>query len=88
MAGWNNITRMARKDFEVHKDITNEDLLKAIESGGGGGSQPGPGTVGTEQIIDGSVVEADLSDDVKDGLHELENPENYAGDGDVDNIFG
>lgn len=35
------------------------------ESGGGGGMQPGPNTVGTEQIIDGSVIEADLNDSVK-----------------------
>ena len=32
---------------------------------GGGGSQPGPNTVGTEQIIDGAVEEEDLHDDVK-----------------------
>lgn len=33
--------------------------------GGGGGGQPGPDTVGTEQIIDGAVEEQDLHDDVK-----------------------
>ena len=32
---------------------------------GGGGSKPGPNTVGTEQIIDGAVEEEDLHDDVK-----------------------
>lgn len=32
--------------------------------GGGGGSQPGPNTVGTEQIIDGAVEMEDLHDDV------------------------
>ena len=42
-----------------------------IETGGveyefdGGGGQPGPDTVGTEQIIDGAVEEQDLHDDVK-----------------------
>lgn len=33
--------------------------------GGGGGGQPGPNTVGTEQIIDGAVEMEDLNDDVK-----------------------
>ena len=32
---------------------------------GGGGGQPGPNTVGTEQIIDGAVEMEDLNDDVK-----------------------
>lgn len=36
--------------------------------GGGGGCQPGPNTVGTEQIIDGAVEEQDLHDDVKDRM--------------------
>ena len=32
---------------------------------GGGGGQPGPNTVGTEQIIDGAVEMQDLHDDVQ-----------------------
>ena len=45
-----------------------------IEVGGdeyvfsGGGCQPGPDTVGTEQIKDGAVEEQDLHDDVKDRM--------------------
>ena len=45
-----------------------------IEMGGneyvfaGGGGQPGPDTVGTEQIIDGAVEEQDLNDNVKDRM--------------------
>ena len=45
-----------------------------IEVGGdeyvfsGGGGQPGPDTVGTEQIKDGAVEEQDLHDDVKDRM--------------------
>ena len=35
---------------------------------GGGGGQPGPNTVGTEQIINGAVEEEDLHDDVKDRM--------------------
>jgi len=35
------------------------------EFSGGGGSQPGPNTVGTEQIIDGAVEMEDLNDSVK-----------------------
>ena len=41
---------------------------KEYELDGGGGSQPGPNTVGTEQIIDGAVEEQDLHDDVKDRM--------------------
>lgn len=61
---------------------------QVIDLEGGGGCVPGPDTVGTEQIKNGAVIEDDLHDDVKSGLHELENPENYADHGDVDNIFG
>lgn len=39
------------------------------------GSQPGPDSVGTEQIIDGGVHHEDLD------------PEIHAGDGDIDSIF-
>ena len=34
----------------------------------GGGGQPGPNTVGTEQIIDDSVEVEDLTTDVKDKM--------------------
>ena len=37
-------------------------------AGGGGGGQPGPNTVGTEQIIDGAVEEQDLNDTVKNRM--------------------
>jgi len=33
--------------------------------GGGGGSQPGPNTVGTEELKDGAVEMQDLHDDVR-----------------------
>jgi hypothetical protein len=39
------------------------EIIPMVESGGG--SQPGPNTVGTEQIQDGSVETEDLSDDVQ-----------------------
>ena len=39
-----------------------------IFSGGGGGSQPGPNTVGTEELKDGAVEMQDLHDDVKDKI--------------------
>lgn len=38
---------------------------KPEEGGGGGGMQPGPNTVGTEEIIDGAVEMRDLNDSVK-----------------------
>jgi hypothetical protein len=39
-------------------------LIKAIKSGGGGGTSgpPGPDSVGTSQIINGTVGEADIAD--------------------------
>ena len=46
---------------------TSAEMIPMSESGGGG-SQPGPNTVGTEQIIDGSVEEEDLNDSVKDRM--------------------
>ena len=41
--------------------------------GGGGGGQLGPNTVGTNEIVDGSIKLEDLSDEVKEGLDELNN---------------
>lgn len=38
------------------------------EFAGGGGGQPGPNTVGTEQIIDGAVETEDLNQDVIDRM--------------------
>ena len=44
-------------------------VLDHKEKGGGGGScQPGPNTVGTEEIIDNSVIMDDLNDSVKDRI--------------------
>ena len=40
---------------------------------GGGGGQPGPNTVGTEQIIDGAVQMEDLNDDLKDKISRVYN---------------
>ena len=48
---------------------------KPKEGGGGGGMQPGPNTVGTEEIIDGSIIIDDM------------NPSTMAQSGDIDNIF-
>ena len=45
-------------------------ITKPQEGGGGGGGscQPGPNTVGTEQIIDNSVIMDDLNDSVKEKI--------------------
>lgn len=53
-----------------------------------GGSRPGPNTVGSEEIIDDSVEEVDLDDDVKKGLHELDDRSRYGTAADIDRIFG
>lgn len=45
------------------------------QEGGGGGMQPGPDTVGTEEIIDGSIIIDDM------------NPNTMAQSNDIDNIF-
>lgn len=41
---------------------------KPDEGGGGGGGELGPDTVGTKEIIDGSVHIVDLNKEVKDKL--------------------
>ena len=38
-----------------------------------GGGTPAANSVGTEQIEDGSIQKADLADEVKEGLDELNN---------------
>ena len=44
-------------------------VLNGVKQGeGGGGGEPGPNTVGTEQIIDDSVEMEDLSHNVKDKM--------------------
>lgn len=52
-------------------------ITKPQEGGGGGGGscQPGPNTVGTEEIIDGSIIIDDM------------NPNTMAQSNDIDNIF-
>ena len=52
---------------QINKMIIEIDG-KEYEFDGGGGGQPGPDTVGTEQIIDGAVQEQDLNDSVKDRM--------------------
>lgn len=51
---------------EITKMIIQKGEEEYVFSGGGG--QPGPNTVGTEQIIDGAVEEEDLHEGVKDRM--------------------
>ena len=55
---------MAETIDKIIFDINGQEY----EFAGGGGGQPGPDTVGTDEIIDGSVQEEDLSDEVKDKM--------------------
>ena len=72
MAGWNNITRPARRDFKVHQEVNAEFLKKEFDKvKGGGGGTPGPNTVGTDQIIDGAVEMEDLNDSVKEKIQKV-----------------
>lgn len=49
-----------------------EEAIHGGGGGGGGGSDtPAPNTVGTDQIIDGSINEVDLSDDVRGKLTQI-----------------
>jgi hypothetical protein len=48
---------------------TDDDVPYDINEGGGG--KPGPNTVGTEQIIDNSIMEVDLNDTVKEKLDDV-----------------
>lgn len=43
-------------------------ILDHKPKGGGGGMQPGPNTVGTEEIIDNSVIMDDLNDSVRNRI--------------------
>ena len=73
---------MAETINKIIFDINGEEY----EFSGGGGGQPGPGTVGhdelkndsvdTTNIIDGSVQEEDLSDEVKDKMTQTYSSEN------------
>lgn len=63
---------MAETINKIIFDINGEEY----EFSGGGGGQPGPDTVGTDEIIDGSVQEEDLSDEVKDKMTQTYSSEN------------
>ena len=72
MAGWNNITRPARRDFKVHQEVNAEFLKKEFDKVKGGG-ELGPNTVGTDEIIDNSVQMEDLNENVKDKIQKTYN---------------
>ena len=63
---------MAETIDKIIFDINGQEY----EFAGGGGGTPGPDTVGTEEIIDGSVQEEDLSDEVKDKMTQTYSSEN------------
>lgn len=57
-----------RTGFRNGRLIYPISIVDHEEESGGGGSQPGPNTVGTEQIIDNSVEMEDLNDSVKEKI--------------------
>ncbi len=63
---------MAETIDKIIFDINGQEY----EFAGGGGGQPGHDTVGTDEIIDGSVQEEDLSDEVKDKMTQTYSSEN------------
>lgn len=63
---------MAETIDKIILDINGQEY----EFAGGGGGQPGPDSVGTDEIIDGSVQEEDLSDEVKDKMTQTYSSEN------------
>lgn len=54
---------MTKEMSKIIIEINGDEYV--MEGGGGGGSQPGPNTVGTEELKDGAVEMQDLHDDVK-----------------------
>ena len=58
---------------KINKLIIETGGVEYELDGGGGGGQPGPNTVGTEQIIDGAVQMEDLNDDLKDKISRVYN---------------
>ena len=59
---------MANETQTINRLIISMGGVDYELDGGGGGGQPGPNTVGTEQIIDGAVHEEDLNDSVKEKM--------------------
>ena len=49
-------------------DVIDMVMPLPSQGGRGGGDAPGPNTVGTEEIIDGSVLKKDLNKEVTDSL--------------------
>ena len=58
---------------------------KEYELDGGGGGSPGPNSVGSEEIKDGSVGKTELDPEVNEGLDELNNIS--LTDEDIEEIF-
>ena len=59
---------MAQETQPINKLIISIGGTDYELDGGGGGGQPGPDTVGTEQIMDGAVEMEDLNDSVKEKM--------------------
>lgn len=52
-----------------HKTSGDEVVMTMpLPESGGGGSQPGPNTVGSDEIIDNSIKMEDLNQEVKDEM--------------------
>lgn len=66
--------------------ISVSDHSGQTQSSSGGGSVS-PDSVGSDEIRDGSIKEEDLSPELREGLHELENEEIMATDEDVEELF-
>ena len=66
---------MANETQTINRLIISMGGVDYELDGGGGGGQPGPNTVGTEQIIDGAVEMQDLDPNIE------------AGDDDINSIF-
>lgn len=60
--------RTGYRNGQLIYPISVVDHKKEASGGGGGSCQPGPNTVGTEEIIDGSVKIEDLNKEVTDKL--------------------
>ena len=62
------------KNMYLVKHTESGDVIEMViplpsqGGGGGGGDQPGPNTVGTDEIIDGSIKKEDLNKEVSDSL--------------------
>ena len=68
-----SVKEQGDKAYLLEHKTSGDELIMTMPlpesgGGGGGGSQPGPNTVGTDEIVDNSIMMEDLNEEVKDAM--------------------